>query len=569
MLFLSICFPCAATLFKELSELERKNVQMVLTNLHRQHEDMPEGKKIGHVLIVTLKPFLPEEKILSWTNLFHVNTKDFIIKQDLSVKEGDVYHKDKVLISELKLRSNSIRSIAVIVPLVNPQNKSTHVDLLVLTKDIVSVGISNSFDYTADHLNSFNLSIGENNFLGLNQGIHVGYNLNQTAHEFYGKYYYPKIMQTKWSLSLKPGIVFLRNGFNYDGFFFDAKVKKAIDYKKNPWGFSLEISGESKTKEKFKGSKIDTIEVDETSKKSIKKSYKNKNYQWDVMFSRGIFPNKKDEQQIFFGHGLNIKNPQISSKQNLSSSEKIIFEEKVLPKREKESFLVLGYKFYQNQFLSLYDYDTLGLQENIRLGGYFKLSLDLSSKLIMSDHNFVRPLVSASYTKSFLKDGFVSLEGLAQTRFEKAFEDNVGSMKFSLVSPKLFDYLRLVHYTTFKSINSSRDNLSLSLGSSNGLRGVDSNYYNGDQAIKLNFEARSKGINLPYLALGFNAFYDTGAAFKEFKTSSLAHIIGVGLRGLFPQIDSEVFRIDVGYVMFGPSKKERSFVVSFGTGQAF
>jgi hypothetical protein len=63
-----------------------------------------------------------------------------------------------------------------------------------------------------------------------------------------------------------------------------------------------------------------------------------------------------------------------------------------------------------------------------------------------------------------------------------------------------------------------------------------------------NLEFRTQPVLLLHtLELGGDLFYDVGAAAFGFTNLHPKQSVGFGLRALFPQLDREVFRVDVGF----------------------
>ena len=62
-----------------------------------------------------------------------------------------------------------------------------------------------------------------------------------------------------------------------------------------------------------------------------------------------------------------------------------------------------------------------------------------------------------------------------------------------------------------------------------------------------NFEFRSRPIEILSVEIGAALFYDVGDAFSDWDDLTLHHGVGGGLRFVFPQVQREVFRVDVGF----------------------
>ena len=69
----------------------------------------------------------------------------------------------------------------------------------------------------------------------------------------------------------------------------------------------------------------------------------------------------------------------------------------------------------------------------------------------------------------------------------------------------------------------------------------------GTHELLLNFEYRTRAVELFTLHAGLVLFWDVGSAFTRGPTP--VHTVGLGLRFLLPQLDVEPFRVDFGYVL--------------------
>ena len=73
------------------------------------------------------------------------------------------------------------------------------------------------------------------------------------------------------------------------------------------------------------------------------------------------------------------------------------------------------------------------------------------------------------------------------------------------------------------------------------------------------------------MELGAAFFYDAGDAFNGYANLHVYQSVGVGVRTLFPQLDRQVFRFDLGFPIGAgatlPGVSPVAFFLSFG--QAF
>jgi hypothetical protein len=90
----------------------------------------------------------------------------------------------------------------------------------------------------------------------------------------------------------------------------------------------------------------------------------------------------------------------------------------------------------------------------------------------------------------------------------------------------------------------------------------------GTGVIAHNLEFRTRPLQLFSTLLGGVLFHDVGDAFYELSDIHLKHSVGVGIRFLAPQIDRDVFRVDVGFPI-SPGEPLGEITVNAAFGQTF
>jgi outer membrane protein assembly factor BamA len=106
------------------------------------------------------------------------------------------------------------------------------------------------------------------------------------------------------------------------------------------------------------------------------------------------------------------------------------------------------------------------------------------------------------------------------------------------------------------------DHRRLLLGGSTGLRGVLPEQLAGRNLILANVEYRARPFEILSSWLGLVLFYDVGSAFDE--TPAFIHTTGIGLRLLLPQLNRDVIRIDLGFIIGGPPPGAGTVNASWG-----
>jgi len=133
--------------------------------------DKYKGKTIRSIEIVRLDVFGPTLKqsqstTANWAqrtgNLTHIKTRETILKNNLLFEEGDTIDPVQLTDNEVLLRGLDFIKDAFIQVIEIPENENL-VDILVITRDIWSIGFSVNFF----NINSGSIEVYENNLLGL------------------------------------------------------------------------------------------------------------------------------------------------------------------------------------------------------------------------------------------------------------------------------------------------------------------------------------------------------------------------------------------------------------------
>ena len=137
-----------------------------------------EGKIIRKVIIKKLDVFGPNVydtalHARSWLektgNGFHVKTTDYVIRKNILVQPGDKL--DPFLLADNERLLRSLSSIEDARFIVSPaENSSDSVDILVVTKDVWSLG----FDLGLSGIDKGNFSLYERNLMGTGQDLQSG-----------------------------------------------------------------------------------------------------------------------------------------------------------------------------------------------------------------------------------------------------------------------------------------------------------------------------------------------------------------------------------------------------------
>jgi len=229
----------------------------------------------------------------------------------------------------------------------------------------------------------------------------------------------------------------------------------------------------------------------------------------------------------------------------------------------------LQYRGYTSNYLRVLDLETLGLQEDFRLGHDVAVRVYPIRQELGSSRNFLGTYAGAQYTVG-LGDGFARVAVSSTIEAEaNGIADGMIDADMRIVTPRL-GFGRLVFDAG--AVNRYRNYLNRTsfLGGSGRLRGYPSNYFSGKDLVAYNFEFRSRPVEILSCQLGGAAFFDAGHAANGMDHLRPKHSVGFGFRVLFPQLDRLVFRGDIGFPLEERrDPKVRPFSVTVAFEQAF
>ncbi len=230
---------------------------------------------------------------------------------------------------------------------------------------------------------------------------------------------------------------------------------------------------------------------------------------------------------------------------------------------------------FRQLYQRMLNHDTLGLQEDVQLGHDVYLRIYPAFQPL-SNRNMLGVFSSAAYTLP-LSNGFVRA-GAAAT-IELAGPGNTDSRleisgpqqsdaqidaDLNVVSPDLgvgrFVSMATLTHRPTRYIR----RYAYGLGGTDRLRGYKPGEFAGVAHLIINNEFRTRPVRILSVLAGLNLFYDLGDAKNTLQDLELNHGAGVGLRLLFPQLDRDVFRIDVSFPLQGDRSGEYSVTAGFG-----
>jgi hypothetical protein len=221
------------------------------------------------------------------------------------------------------------------------------------------------------------------------------------------------------------------------------------------------------------------------------------------------------------------------------------FRREAVPTGEDRVGPFVQWHGYSSDFLRTFDLDTLGLQEDQRLGHDLWARVYPVTRALGSTRDFVGTHAGASY-------GVPIGDGVARASIEATTEATADAISDASVrggigvATPTFGFARLVLSATALSRYRNYLNARSFVGGNNVLRGYPTRHVAGKDLAAANAELRTRSIDLGSVLVAVVAFYDVADAFDGFDRADPKRSVGGGLRLVFPQIDRAVLRFDAG-----------------------
>jgi len=468
-------------------------------------------------------------------NKMHINTRKFVVKREILLKEGEAFSRELADETERNLRALPFISTAE----VELQNDTTGRNLVyVRTTDVWTLSGGFSVHRSSGN-DTYQLALKETNLLGMGQYVDMNYffrdfdddyaQITISERRLFGSHMYMDLFYDE-SPEIGMKAIFFGRPFwsldsRFDYHFFVADIDRRDDF----YSDGLIIGQNDITGSNF----------------TARADYRFGNY----------------SQKITTGLEIEYKDTRISNQRLYSDSLNFNFPQDSLYWNIAPVAAIGNYKYVKtrriNQINSIED---IGLITSSAIKTGWVIDPSSGQKLYnrLSVSNKYATLAGANFLfLNFNWDFWFN----GQEDFRKRQHHSI--IYYNNGLPWLTTMLKGSYTKDRRSDGTQR----LYLGENNGVRGYAKNYQAGDQRFNATFEARFfSGLQLFATSLGAVQFIDLGQCWSpdtDFEWNRNLWSIGAGLRlGVAKYSNSKVIRIDLAY-----AGKIRGWQLSFGVGQ--
>lgn len=548
-----------------LGSYEQAALDRALQRTGLKVDPAPDGKRVRRIVVVNLDVFGPDEGFLQWFNLFHRTTRPAVIAREVLLRPGHVWDAEVVADSRRRLDDDLFSTLVVIVPAVV---SDAEIDLLVVTRDIWSLRLNSTFEFQESSLTALSLSLAENNFLGWRKHVALVFQMNQGAYSLGPQYFDPNIRGTRLRLLVRSSLIFSRADSELEGSSSALSFSYPLWSLKPQWSAALTATHYSGVARIFRGLAIDEFEA--SSGERIPRVYDDRQIVVEPSATRQLLADGAIHR-ITVGHEIRVRRPELPDDfPDVPDDVRDEFIDEELPRSERSSAPLVRYQFFIPEYVTYRDQDTFDLPEERTLGPTAALEVAVAMPALGSEVAFVRMSASTGITVDLWRDGFARVAGEWTTkRQDGAYIDGRATGHLKIVSPSYRRTARLAFGLTVDRRINERNNRDLFLGGDSGMRGYPINAFQGQAAVRGNLELRTRPVKIWFGRAGLLAFWDFGHAAESFDTLTIHHDVGIGVRGVLPQLQPYVFRFDWAFPLTDPHDLHPGFRFTAGVQQVF
>lgn len=530
------------------SAYEKESIVAAQKALGVRLDSAPEGKVIERIDILRLEVIENRDPAPEFLNRFHTTSRERIIRQELLLHEGDRYVG--VVADETSRNLRRLSQVSLVVVTALEGSRPDRVRLLVIAKDVWSLRLNSNFTVGPGGLESLLIEPTESNLAGEQQSLATRFILFPLSYTLGAGYRIPRLSGRWLTFVSDANIIINRASGRPEGSYGTVSISRPLYSTRTEWGWGINVAWREEIVRHYVNAKlagfgaVGTPQVDK-----IPWEYRAQRYTNTYGVTRSFgWATKSD---ITFGGELNRRAYRTGDLSRFDPVAVTEFINTAVPVSDTRVGPFLQYRGYTTNFIRVLDFETLGLQEDFRLGHDVWLKVYPVTRALGSSRNFFGTYAAAQYTVA-LGDGLVrgAIESDTEAEVDRLSDASVvGSVR--IVTPRL-GFGRFVYDAYVGNRYRNFLNHTDFLGGNGRLRGYPSNFFVGKDVVASNLEYRSRPVEILSLQLGGAVFYDVGDAFSGFDHLRPRHSVGVGFRALFPQLDRFVFRGDLGFPVGRP-----------------
>lgn len=537
------------------SSYEEDSLAQALAMTRSEPEPEPEGKILEGIDVVTLDVIERRDPAPRMLNLFHVTTREGVVRREVLLHVGEPYRQYLVDDSARVLRT--FRQISLVILQPTRGRAPDRVRLLVITKDVWSLRANSDFGISGKGIDKLKFEPTERNVAGTFDSVFARFELYPATLTFGAGMYIPRLDARPLYFSAEANAIVNRERGEPEGTYGQAVIRRPILSSRQEWSWNVSSMWRSEIVRRYLNAEVAPFDAPSTPEvEKIPDQYRARSFteQMQITRSYGI----AHKQDFTAGAEVNVREYQGFDPARYGPLVAADHRRLREPTSDTRSAPYASVRFYETRYLRTHDLDSLGLAEDFRLGYDVVFSLYPVTQALGSSRTFVGFDAFAKYVTR-LGDGFAQIA--AETVIEAQTSDvpvRTHAANVSVYSPRFF-LGRMVVDGLVMTRPANYLNLRSTVGGESRLRGQPSGALYGENLVAVNTELRSRPITILASQLGGALFFDVADASDGWPPRPKSSA-GFGVRLVLPQLDRNVIRFDVGFPI---QKAEGAGVVGF------
>ncbi len=528
----------------------------------------PEGKIIERIDFVRIDPVDEHDPLPRALDYAHTTSKAFVIRRNLLVAEGQRWRT--VLVDESARNLRKLRQLSLVVCVAMAGSQPDRVRLVVITKDVWSLYVDFDLAVTSGGLEQLTLEPKESNLAGIHHEATGRFILEPKTMSFGGAYRVPRLEGRWLSVDVDMNAVVNRDSGALEGGYGSVMAERPLFSSRTEWAWSSTTKFANQLKRRYVNAEVASFtpsyvdHASATPAELVPWMWRERSVHQEVKVTRSFGWETKNDVSLggAFSHA-DYRAPAIGADGTVLDPRAVAeLTKAAVPVGENRVGPFVQWHSYRSDFLRTYDLDSLGLQEDHRLGHDVYVRAYPLAHALGSTRDLIGVYGGASYGIALGRDGIVraAVESTVETQLDpsssslpdaarnRRVTDASVTGSFAIATPRFGPSVfkgRLIFATTALSRTENYLNAQSFLGGDTLLRGYPSRYLAGKDLVATNIEYRTRSFDLAAIQVGGGLFYDVGDAWSSGHLDP-KQSVGGGLRIVFPQIDRTVLRVDVG-----------------------
>ncbi|HEY5960542.1 MAG TPA: hypothetical protein VIV60_28510 [Polyangiaceae bacterium] len=544
------------TPISKLSPYESDVLARVLEQRRLAVDPQPEGKTVASIVVVPLDMIEREDPLPRWVNFIHTTSRASVIEREVLLLPHKAY--DQRVIDESARNLRTLRQLSLVLILPVKAEEPGQVNLLVITKDVWSLRPNFAFSIRNGTIETLTIQPSEENVAGTHLRLGGTYSYDLSTNTFGAIASHQRLWGSRIRTSIGVNAIQFRDTGHIEGSSGTFLFGQPLYSTRTEWAWGTSLAWLNRMARPMlsntSGAYAPRLYRDPSvpGAAPIPYRYHVRSWSWQTAVTRSYGTSHKFNISVGLEALARTFDADDLIAQGYSPETVRHFERDALERKNTRIGPFAAFDSYRNEYITLLDVETLGLQEDVQLGPRALVKVFTGSRHAQSTRDVVGVTAGLQYTFS-AKRSLARLWAMHSAELSPRSQDRDGEVQagLRLVSPRLaigrfvYDGGGIYHYQDSR-------NRHFSLGGDTRLRGYPSQQFLGRHLVTSNLEFRSSPVKILEVLFGLAGFYDVGDAFDTPDRLHPKHSLGIGARATAPQLQRAVGRLDVAFPLTTP-----------------